>query len=1412
MIPSGNSSVAAEDQLKMSIKSSSTTSSSFDSTPLQSLGPNSASHISDPHGGSSIEKHPKYDLANLGLNIVGMGLTTNGVKKIKKEHQDVIRIPSSSTDSAYTFISSPSIDYEFLNFDINEPPSSEIVESIFEEFLHKRSFTNEAKMNLKSMSIQRKWRLICQEHNLIHRDNTNNSNSNKNKSTDAVWFASHIRQLNMKDLHKLERLLRGHEFIEEFLLVDGHLKLIETKNNEDFDEDKKFLIISCFKNIVNLKKGTDLIVQNVSILVFLVDIMFNSQKLLNKKLLTDILVLLSYWSPPLGRNNLLKAFNKVSKLNLFEKWMSSIEELLEEDHFAFNNIVLKDLMLSSLFLIISICEGAESINDKKIIHSKFKEAAIYSIFHKMKLIGDQLIDEQIERYKSMEQFVFSNDILAELNLTDSRVDMLFRSIRSRIGSDEELLDLNAKLFETILSIYETSTTSESAKILKLLNQIIQHLIQSNSRINENSESVMNIAIQQLMDQLTTDDITRRAMHEVKEYELKTGELEKEITLLKESLELSNGDILKQNNELQLKIESKDKTIEKLEKSLDELQLVRNNEKAKYDKDSAVISFTNAPISKRPQTHQMRSESLLRSLSKRSQTLINHSSGNSSPPLSRNSSISRSKSTVSLVGKFGIPIEEKGNIDGESSSKSSGSWESVNLKSGAVSNIGSNNIHGTELMSKNPFIGSNNPSNLSINSISGSQESLAISSGTNRSTESIVSSNLLPPPPPPALPEFLKSSASLASSSNTISSSNVSSIPLLRSLKAGIPGTGSEVSLPPPPPALPDFFQQRANKSAPELPIPKAPPLPPSLSSTAQDSSVPPPPPPPSLPDFLVKPKASNSAPAALPPPPPPAPPLPGAAKSDSKDGPPPPPPLPTMLSLKSNPKSKKAAFKPLSNILTQKKIDEISKSLHRPSKKLKQLHWEKIDKVDQTLWGESTHSRTDELMELGILKEVEDLFTIKETKKKVSPSSATAKTDKITFLPRDLSQQFGINLHMFSNFTEEQLISKVIKCDYDVLNNISVLEFFNKDELNEIGNGLLRNFKPYSTDFVTGSKPEKDVTVLERSDRIFLELCYNLRFYWRSRSRALLMIKTYEKDYYDLSKRIQTLDDAVKSVKNSKNLKNIFILIREIGNFMNNKPVEGFKLASLQKLNFIKDQNQNTFLQYLEKVIRRAYPEYLKFMEELSSLQDSSKISVEQLSVDIDAYIKTIKSVERSVESGNLSDPKKLHPDDRIVTKVLPRLPEAKRKYQLLEDQQKFVISDFEKLMKYFGENPSDAGSKASFFQKFQEFINDFKRVQKQNHEEEQKIKIYEKRKAMMLMNKKAREESRGSMTTDGESDVDGKQEEDVVDNLLRKLKGVSNERRTSTTTSSRSRNMDQEDTKLLTRAQTLLEGTKNIT
>lgn len=1396
-----------DDLLKMSIKSAST--SSFDSTPLQSLGPNSSEYQSNP---LSVKKEipSKYDLANLGLNIVGMGLISNSRNsEVTKVKNSTIPTGSSKSNNSNT----TSIDYEFLNFDINEPPAIEIIESIFEKFLFKRAFTKEAKQNLMSISASRKWALICQDHNLIHRESSTTNNSN----ISVDWFISNIRHLKSRDLHKLEKLLRSREFTEEFLQIDGHFKLIEA-SEIDFNEEKKFLIISCYKNIVNLKKGTDLIVQSLPIIIFLIETMLTSDHLPNKKLLTDILVLLSYWSPPLGRNNLLRAFNKTSKLNIFERWIRSIDNLLIEDHFGFTNSVLKELMLSTLFLIISICEGAESVNDKKIIHVKFKEVGLYTTFHKMKLIDDQLINEQIERYKSMEQSVFSNDILSELNLNDSKVDMLFTSIRSKISNDDELLSLNADLLEMILSIYETNTVTESTRILRFLNQVIQHVISAKSKIGENTDGVLNMAIQKLMDQLATDDITRRAMSEVRDYEMKTGELEKEVQLLKQSLELSNGDILKQNNDLQEKIGAKDKQIEDLEGRLEELKLVRINEKAKYEKQSATVSFTNAPLARNTSIHQMKSESLLSSLSMRTKRLEEAQKNSSNiSTLSRKSSLMRSKSTFSLAAVAQAANSKENNnenasLSGVASSSSNGStWESVEAKPGSKNFAGTLSASEVGLpiaethanIQSGPETGKSQLSGNAPGSLAGSLGSCT-SSETNGSSASLSSSI----PPPPALPEFLNLSSS-SKASSSISLPLPSSVPI--SAQASIsaptptPTSGSIVSQntstlpaapppppPPPPPALPDFLQQRITKSAPELTSP----LPPVKNAPP----APPPPPAPSLPDFLLKPKP-NSAPPAPPPLPPSASQLPSPT-ADSKL-PPTPPPLPTKS-------MKKIENKETDVHVSPKKIEQISRSLHRPTKKLKQLHWEKIDQVDETLWSDSKQSRTDELMELGILKEVEDLFTVKEMKKKASTGSINAKAEKISFLPRDLSQQFGINLHMFSNFSDEQLISKIIKCDYDILNNISVLEFFNKDELNEIGGNLLRSFKPYSTDFISGKGPEKDVLLLERSDRVFLELCFNLRYYWRPRSRALLMIKTYEKEYYELSKRVQRLDESVKAIKNSKNLKNIFVLIREIGNFMNRSPVDGFKLTSLQKLNFIKDQNQNTFLQYLEKVIRRAYPEYSNFIQELSSLQDTAKMSVEQVTVDIESYINAIKSVERSVESGNLSDPKKLHSDDRILTKVLPRLPEAKRKYQLLEDQYKFAVSDFDKLMRYFGENPSDKIARATFLQKFQEFIDDFKRVQKQNLAEEEKVRIYEKRKAMMLMNKEAKERAK-TTTAGSDSNVDSKQEEDVVDSLLRKLKGVSAERRSSTAGTSRSRSLDQEDTKLLTRAQTLLEGTKNL-
>lgn len=73
----------------------------------------------------------------------------------------------------------------------------------------------------------------------------------------------------------------------------------------------------------------------------------------------------------------------------------------------------------------------------------------------------------------------------------------------------------------------------------------------------------------------------------------------------------------------------------------------------------------------------------------------------------------------------------------------------------------------------------------------------------------------------------------------------------------------------------------------------------------------------------------------------------------------------------------------------------------------------------------------------------------------------------------------------------------------------------------DVTNNLARNFQPYSTDWTRENskqpnKPEKDPSELARADHIYLELCYNLQHYWKSRMRALLIVTTYRRDYNDL--------------------------------------------------------------------------------------------------------------------------------------------------------------------------------------------------------------------------------------------------------------------------------------------------------
>lgn len=554
--------------------------------------------------------------------------------------------------------------------------------------------------------------------------------------------------------------------------------------------------------------------------------------------------------------------------------------------------------------------------------------------------------------------------------------------------------------------------------------------------------------------------------------------------------------------------------------------------------------------------------------------------------------------------------------------------------------------------------------------------------------------------------------------------------------------------PPPPPPLPSFVTSTG------VPPPPPPPLPPQFGGPSGPGAPPPPPPPPLPPQF-------GAGPGIPPPPPPPlglfggnipvAPPLPSAKLASVT------PTLPSMPS-------------PVPNLFDQ---------YPRPKKKLKQLHWEKVDSMESStvsFWKNSQpHDVVHQLMEKGVLDEIEEIFAAKEIKNLATKKKEDV--DKITFLPRDTAQQFGINLHFFNSCSDQEVVDKVLRCEKDVLENATVLEFLAKDEIVEVPNSLALSLQPYSTDYTSGEiqKPEKDPSELQRPDRLYLELIYNLQHYWKSRIRALRTITSFERDYDDLVKKLREIDQAVAKIRDSDHLRHVFEIILAVGNYMNDtsKQAKGFKLNSLLRLAFVKDdKNSMSFLHYVEKIIRLNYPEYLVFLEELSSCVQAAKYSVEVVANDCRDYGQAIKNVQSLIDVGNLSDVSKFHPQDRVLKVVTPTLPKAKKRAELLKDQANYTFKELEKIMTFFGEDYNDTFVKNSFLSKFTNFAADFKKAQRENLKREEEFKVYEQRKKLM----ESAAKNSAKKEVDG-TDTDGEASDNVMDTLLEKLKAAGLER-----------------------------------
>ncbi len=372
-----------------------------------------------------------------------------------------------------------------------------------------------------------------------------------------------------------------------------------------------------------------------------------------------------------------------------------------------------------------------------------------------------------------------------------------------------------------------------------------------------------------------------------------------------------------------------------------------------------------------------------------------------------------------------------------------------------------------------------------------------------------------------------------------------------------------------------------------------------------------------------------------------------------------------------------------------------------------------------------------------------------------------------------LTQQ-EISMAKFSQYSVEKVVQMIIHCDNEVLDNTVVMDFLQKDDMCNISDNVSKLMAPYSKDW-TGPDAlketrEQDPIELTREDQIYLMTAFELHHYWKSRMRALALTRTFEQEYEDTSNKMRQVVAVSESLRDSVSFMNVLGLILDIGNYMNdsNKQASGFKLSSLARLGMIKDdKNESTFADLVERIVRTQYPEWEGFADDIGGVIAAQKLNVEQLQADAKRYIDNVRNVQSSLDSGNLSDPKKFHPQDRVSQIVGRYMKEARRKAEQMQIYLEDMVSTYDSIMAFYGEDATDDNARREFFSKLAGFVNEWKKSREKNvtFEETRKRNEASMKRKQQLMAKPSNDNINGSIASPSSAGA--------MDSLIEKLRAA---------------------------------------
>ncbi|ORY14842.1 actin-binding FH2 [Neocallimastix californiae] len=495
--------------------------------------------------------------------------------------------------------------------------------------------------------------------------------------------------------------------------------------------------------------------------------------------------------------------------------------------------------------------------------------------------------------------------------------------------------------------------------------------------------------------------------------------------------------------------------------------------------------------------------------------------------------------------------------------------------------------------------------------------------------------------------------------------------------------------------------------------------------------APPPPPPPPMMGGGPPPPPSPPGPGGGPPPPPPPPfmgggPPPPPPPPGPGGGPPPPPPPPFMGGGPSpSPPPPPPGMRPMPGY-PQAYNGSIRGGVRTPGVNLKALNWVKLDNntVNKTIWKDLDEKDIEKgnNFDQDWRMEFETIF---------SSNATRAKKGKITFLNEKRSQNCNIMINSIGLNPIEEIVQIIYECDDSFLTKDIIIE--------------LQKFIPSNDELSSIKENIANKEQMATAERYLTE-CSTITFY-EDRLKALYTKYFFDEWYDDASSMVTSLKGATNDIKNSQKVKELLNIILYLGNHLNTGRrgnAAGIKLESILKLVDTKTNIEGriyTLLHYLVDLVQKKFPELENLHEELTNIEEGSKISIpdiRQVLTNIKNGLKDVENALNKIEKSK--DLKKECPFLDMFPEIIKEFyKEAKERYDKLNKKLDEVEKNYNDLCSSYGEDPTKM-SPEEFFGIFKNFWNQFQQAKKENEVFEAKEREARRKEEQQRMAKKKRE------------------------------------------------------------------------